>query len=70
MARTSKDLEIVGADAPENTTVANAAAYKGFTFKDRKGFTWIHRGPHAAASPTLSMKLYYLSRAQRLGAEY
>ena len=63
VARTSKDLEIVGADAPENTTVANAAAYKGFTFKDRKGFTWIHRGPHAAASPTLSMKLYYLSRA-------
>ncbi|GAA5122092.1 DUF642 domain-containing protein [Luteolibacter yonseiensis] len=61
--RTSKDLEIIGADAPANGTVSTLPAYKGFTFKDRKGFTWIHRGPHTAeASPTLRMKLYYPSR--------
>ncbi|MDB6076274.1 MAG: hypothetical protein JWO82_21, partial [Akkermansiaceae bacterium] len=60
--RTSKDLEIVGADVPANQTVVNTPAYKGFTFKDRKGFTWVHRGPHDAAEPLLSMKLYYLSR--------
>ncbi|MEY3898229.1 MAG: hypothetical protein RLZZ214_3750, partial [Verrucomicrobiota bacterium] len=61
-AATAKDLEIVGADAPVNTAVQSAAAYKGFTFKDRKGFTWIHRGPHATGTPTLMMKLYYKSQ--------
>ena len=49
-ARTAKDLEITGADAPANPAAQDDAAYKGFTFKDRKGFTWIHRGPHDAAS--------------------
>lgn len=53
-ARTAKDLEIVGADAPANTATQSDAAYKGFTFKDRKGFTWIHRGPHDVASQTKS----------------
>ncbi|QJE96928.1 hypothetical protein [Luteolibacter luteus] len=56
----SKDLEIVGADAPANATVAEDDAYRGFTFQDRKGFTWVHRGPHDAGSPTLTMKLYYV----------
>ncbi|MES2571589.1 MAG: hypothetical protein V4710_16240, partial [Verrucomicrobiota bacterium] len=62
-ARTAKDLEIVGADQPANTTVSADAAYQGFTFKDRKGFTWVHRGPHGTGSPILTMKLYYLSQA-------
>ena len=53
-ARTAKDIEIVGADAPANTATQSDDAYKGFTFKDRKGFTWIHRGPHDAASQTKS----------------
>ena len=44
--RRSKDLEIIGADDPANTTVSTDAAYRSFTFQDRKGFTWIHRGPH------------------------
>jgi len=61
-AATSKDVEIVGTDAPVNTAVQSADAYKGFTFKDRKGFTWIHRGPHATGTPTLTMKLYYKSQ--------
>jgi hypothetical protein len=61
-AATAKDLEIVGADAPVNTAVQSANAYKGFTFKDRKGFTWIHRGPHATGTPSLTMKLYYKSQ--------
>lgn len=43
----SKDLEIVGADNPVNGTVAQEEAYRSFTFQDRKGFTWIHRGPHS-----------------------
>jgi hypothetical protein len=61
-ARTGKDVEIVGNDAPGNATVAANSAYAGFTFKDRKGFTWVHRGPHDGGTPTLSMKLYYLSQ--------
>jgi hypothetical protein len=62
-ARTGKDVEIIGSDLPANTTVDEDPAYEGFTFKDRKGFTWIHRGPHDGGSPSLSMKLYYLSQA-------
>ena len=61
--RTTKDIEILGADNPDNATVASDAAYDRFTFKDRNGFTWVHRGPHADGSPTLTMKLYYLSQA-------
>ena len=49
--RTSKDIEIIGADDPANTAVNSDPAYKGFTFKDRKGFTWIHRGPHSGGTP-------------------
>lgn len=59
---TAKDVEIVGADAPTNTAVQTSSAYNGFTFKDRKGFTWVHRGPHSTGTPTLTMKLYYLSQ--------
>jgi hypothetical protein len=62
-ARTGKDVEIVNSDVPGNATVAADSAYNDFTFKDRKGFTWVHRGPHDGGTPTLSMKLYYLSQA-------
>jgi len=42
------DVEIYGADAPSNAHAGVTAdsAYKGFTFQDRKGYTWVHRGPH------------------------
>jgi len=46
-ARTAKDIEILSAvDAPTNTSFSVDPAYSNFTFKDRKGFTWVHRGPH------------------------
>jgi hypothetical protein len=46
-ARTAKDLEILSAvDSPGNTSFSTDPAYSSFTFKDRKGFTWVHRGPH------------------------
>jgi hypothetical protein len=60
--RTTKDIEILGADDPDNATVSTDIAYDRFTFKDRNGFTWVHRGPHDDGSPTLTMKLYYLSQ--------
>lgn len=33
--------------APANTTLNEVTEYQHFTFKDRKGFTWVHRGAHA-----------------------
>ena len=60
---TSKDIEIVGADNPTNSSFLTDDIYKGFTFKDRKGFVWVHRGPHNGGSPTLTMKLYYKLQA-------
>ena len=45
----SKDVEI-GVEAPANTALAEDAVYEHFTFKDRKGFTWVHRGPHDAST--------------------
>jgi len=47
IARKGKDVEILTAvDAPTNTLFSSNSAYSGFTFEDRKGFKWIHRGPH------------------------
>ena len=46
-ARKAKDVEILSAvDAPANNLFKSDAAYSSFTFQDRKGFTWVHRGPH------------------------
>lgn len=48
-SQTSKDIEVAGSNNPTNGTVNSATnypAYTGFTFKDRKGFTWVHRGLH------------------------
>lgn len=59
----SKDIEIVGADNPTNSTFTSDSTYSGFTFKDRKGFVWVHRGPHNGGTPTLTMKLYYKLQA-------
>lgn len=59
----SKNIETTAADNPTNATVANHAAYNRFTFRDRKGHTWVHRGAHGGGSGTLSMKLYYPSQA-------
>ncbi len=36
--------------------------YSSFTFKDRKGYHWVYRGPHAGATPTLGMQFYYPMR--------
>lgn len=57
-----KDVKIVGANPPTNTSLENVEAYKSFTFPDRKGFTWVHRGPRQHGTPTLTMKLYYKSQ--------
>jgi hypothetical protein len=47
VGKTAKDVEIWSKDTPTNTLVQTNEAYKSFTFQDRKGFTWVHRGPHS-----------------------
>ncbi len=50
-ASVNKDVEILTAvDAPTNTSFTTDTAYSGFTFQDRKGFSWVHRGPHSDPS--------------------
>ena len=42
-----RDLEIRSAvDPPTNAGFATDPAYSSFTFQDRNGSTWVHRGPH------------------------
>jgi hypothetical protein len=33
--------------------------YKFFTYKDRKGYDWVHRGPINGGTPALGMQFYY-----------
>ncbi|MDP0490610.1 MAG: hypothetical protein Q7Q71_06135 [Verrucomicrobiota bacterium JB023] len=56
----SKDVE-VGEEIPANGDFAGSRPYDKFTFQDRKGFTWVHRGPHdpETSTATLTMQLYY-----------
>ncbi|MEM9481265.1 MAG: hypothetical protein AAGA58_16570, partial [Verrucomicrobiota bacterium] len=44
--RKAKDFEIQSTDDPANETRSADTNYTGFTFQDRKGFTWVHRGAH------------------------
>ena len=47
-ARKEKSVEVLTAvDIPSNTSYQADEAYNRFTFQDRKGFTWVHRGPHS-----------------------
>lgn len=62
--RLSVNTEI-DSTTPEPLAAGVPATYPGyqkFTFKDRKGYDWVYRGPHAAGSPSLSMRWYYTMR--------
>ena len=37
--------------------------YSVFTYKDRKGYDWVYRGPHNTATPALGMQFYYTMRS-------
>jgi hypothetical protein len=61
----SKNFEVPGggvADTAHLATGALAAHYTRFTFADRKGYSWVYRGPHAGASPSFQMQFYYAMR--------
>lgn len=53
-----------GASYHEAAAVANlGAAYYSFTYKDRKGYDWVHRGPMNGGTPALGMNFYYNMQA-------
>ncbi len=57
----ARNLEVPG--TPDSAAHAAAPShYASFTFKDRQGYDWVYRGPHAGASPTLGMQFYYTMR--------
>ncbi|MDQ8187408.1 hypothetical protein, partial [Pelagicoccus sp. SDUM812002] len=59
-----KNTEVVpesGYGDPPFSTEA-PEAYTPFTFKDRKGYVWVYRGPHDGGHPALGMKFYYTMR--------
>ena len=49
-----------GASYHEASPVAGAPSfYASFTYKDRKGYDWVYRGPLNGGSPALGMNFYY-----------
>ncbi|MDB6069390.1 MAG: hypothetical protein JWL81_561, partial [Verrucomicrobiales bacterium] len=44
-------------DPPTNPTAPDY--YTPFTYKDRKGYDWVYRGPHTSGTKSLGMKFYY-----------
>jgi len=61
----SKNLEVKpgGVDQDPAVAVDAPASYTPFTYKDRKGYDWVYRGPHAGGNPSLGMQFYYTMRA-------
>lgn len=61
----SRNLEVASPFdvAPEPPHESAPSLYRKFTFKDRKGYDWIYRGPHADEDddtpPSLGMQFYY-----------
>jgi len=63
----SKNSEVTLTAASDLDTAPVSGAptlYNKFTFKDRKGYTWVYRGPQdPAKTPALGMQFYYPMRA-------
>ena len=53
-----------GASYHEASPVAGAPSlYAAFTYKDRKGYDWVYRGPMNGGTPALGMNFYYNMQA-------
>ena len=55
------DLGGFANDYPQTTGLETY--YNRFTFKDRKGYDWIYRGPHNNGTPAMGMNWYYAMRS-------
>lgn len=59
-----KNIEVdPGAAYHEDAPVAGLPTYASFTYKDRKGYDWVYRGPISEATPALGMNFYYNMQA-------
>jgi len=59
-----RNAEVPGLpDVANQAGAADNARYAAFTYRDRKGYDWVYRGPHASGSPTLGMRFYYPMQA-------
>jgi hypothetical protein len=59
---TVKNAEVTGGSNSTDIPPYGPEHYSRFTFKDRKGFDWVYRGPHASGAPFLRMHFYYPMR--------
>jgi hypothetical protein len=56
----SRNLEVASPyNSPESVAAGTPSYYGKFTFKDRKGYDWVYRGPHDGGTPSLGMQFYY-----------
>ncbi len=58
---TLANTEVTGVADPSPVATA-PGHYNSFTYRDRKGYHWVYRGPHASGSPSFGMKFYYTMR--------
>ena len=59
-----RNTEVPPDGAYQDTPAAAGApsSYTPFTYIDRKGYTWVYRGPHDDGTPALGMQYYYTMR--------
>ncbi|MGJ8640341.1 MAG: hypothetical protein ACSHYA_13215 [Opitutaceae bacterium] len=58
----NQEVEVLdGVDLAPNRQ-SPVTLYDTFTYEDRKGYTWVYRGPHAGIEPTMGMQFYYTMR--------
>ncbi len=59
-----KNAEVVPGATYSDPPASSSApsTYTPFTFKDRKGYVWVYRGPHDTGTPSLGMQWYYTMR--------
>ena len=60
-----RNTEVVPVSGYEDPPAQASAPdyYTPFTYKDRKGYVWVYRGPHDGGNPSLGMKFYYTMRS-------
>ena len=59
----NREVDLGAAYADIAPATGAPAGYHGFTYKDRKGYDWVYRGPHTVETkPALGMQFYYTMR--------
>lgn len=59
----NSEVKVAGTYADPPSAPGAPGSYTPFTFVDRKGYTWVYRGPHNGGNPAMGMQFYYTMRA-------